>query len=69
MPLTFAKVGEMNTIKKITGNEEVLRHLKQLGFVTGATVVVVNEILGDVIVEIKNSRIAINKGMANKIIV
>ncbi len=69
MPLTFAKIGEMNTIKKITGNEEVLRHLKQLGFVTGATVVVVNEILGDVIVEIKNSRIAINKGMANKIII
>ena len=69
MPLTFAEIGKDNTIKKISGNDEVIRHLKQLGFVTGASVKVVNEVLGNVIVEIKDSRIAINKGMANKIII
>jgi ferrous iron transport protein A len=69
MPLTFAKVGEENMIKRIGGNAEVKKFLETLGFVVGSMVTVVNEIGGNVIVNIKESRVAISREMANKIMV
>ncbi len=69
MPLSFSKTGETNVIKKIGGKEETRKFLESLGFVTGSVVTVISEISGNLIVNIKNSRVAINKEMANKIIV
>ena len=69
MPLTMAKAGEKNTIKKIGGKEDVRRFLETLGFVVGSDVTVVSENNGNVIVNIKESRVAISKDMANKIMV
>lgn len=69
MPLTMAKTGEANLIKKIGGKEEVKRFLENLGFVAGGIVTVVSEINGNMIVNVKESRIAINKEMANKIMI
>ena len=69
MPLTMAKAGEKNTIKKIGGKEDVRRFLETLGFVVGSDVTVVSENNGNVIVNIKESRVAISKELANKIMV
>ena len=69
MPLTMAKAGEKNTIKKIGGKEDVRRFLETLGFVVGSDVTVVSENNGNVIVNIQESRVAISKEMANKIMV
>ena len=69
MPLTMAKAGEENTIVKIGGKEEVRRFLESLGFVTGSIVSVVSEMNGNVIVNVKGSRVAISKEMANKIMI
>jgi len=69
MPLTFAKEGEVNEIKKIGGKEEVRKFLENLGFVTGANVTVVSEVGGNVIVNIKESRVAIGKDMASHIMI
>ena len=69
MPLALASVGEENTIKKIGGSPEVKKHLENLGFVAGGTVTVVSEINGNLIVNVKESRVAIGKDMANKIMV
>ena len=69
MPLTMVKTGEENTIKKVGGKEETRKFLEKLGFVTGAAVTVVSEIGGNMIVNIKDSRVAINKEMASKILV
>ncbi len=69
MPLTMINTGEPNIIKKIGGKEETRRFLENLGFVTGATVTVVSEIGGNMIVNIKDTRVAIGKDMANKIMV
>ena len=69
MPLTFAKEGEVNEIKKVGGKEEVRQFLENLGFVTGAFVTVVSEVGGNVIVNVKDSRVAIGKDMAAKIMV
>lgn len=69
MPLSMAKAGEPNIIKKVGGKEETRRFLENLGFVTGGTVTVVSETDGNMIVNIKDSRIAIGKDMANKIII
>lgn len=69
MPLTFAKTGEENIIRKIGGTAEVKKHLSDLGFVVGGTVTVVNTLGGNMIVNVKNSRVAIDKQMANKIII
>jgi len=69
MPLTFAKAGEKNLIKKIGGRDETKRHLNNLGFVEGGEVSVVSEIAGNLIVNVKESRIAISKEMANRIVV
>lgn len=69
MPLTLAKVGEVNIIKKIGGKQEVRAHLENLGFVAGGRVSIVNTIGGNVIVNVKESRIAISKEMAQKIMI
>lgn len=69
MPLTFAKSGETNVIKKIGGKEETKRFLESLGFVTGGVVTVVSEVGGNLIVNVKDSRIAIGKDMASRIMV
>lgn len=69
MPLSMVKEGESNVIKKIGGKEDTRRFLENLGFVTGGVVTVISEIGGNIIVNIKDSRVAIGKDMANKIIV
>ena len=69
MPLTMLNIGETGEIKRIGGNEETRRFLKNLGFVVGAEVSVVSAIGGNVIVNIKDSRVAINKDMAKRIMV
>ena len=69
MPLTMAKTGEEFTIKKVGGKSETRRFLESLGFVVGAIVTVVSENAGNLIVSIKESRVAIDKTMANKIMV
>ncbi|HIQ57820.1 MAG TPA: ferrous iron transport protein A [Candidatus Merdivicinus intestinavium] len=69
MPLTFAKVGETSRIVKITGKDEVRQHLANLGFVSGEQVTVVSEMAGNLILKIKDSRIALDKGMASRIMI
>ena len=69
MPLSLADVGEENTIKKIGGNPEVKKHLENLGFVVGGTVKVISTLGGNVIVNVKESRVAISEEMARKIMV
>ena len=69
MPLTMVNEGESNTIKRLGGKEETRRFLENLGFVTGSMVTVVSQIRGNIIVNVKDSRVAIGKDMANKIMV
>ena len=69
MPLALANIGEENIIKKIGGKPEVKQHLENLGFVVGGSVKIVNTLGGNVIVNVKDSRIAISKEMAQKIMV
>lgn len=69
MPLSLAQVGEENIIKRISGSPEVKRHLENLGFVVGGEVTVVNTLGGNVIVNVKEARVAISKEMAVKIMV
>ncbi len=69
MPLALANVGEENIIKKIGGSPEVKKHLENLGFNVGGTVTIINTLGGNVIVKVKESRIAINNEMARKIMV
>lgn len=69
MPLSLAIVGEENTIKKIGGSPEVRQHLENLGFVVGGNVTVVTALGGNVIVNVKEARVAISEEMAGKIMV
>lgn len=69
MPLTMAIVGEKNYIRKVTGKDEIRRHLAELGFVVGGEVTVVSEIGGNMILSVKESRIALDKTMANRIMI
>jgi len=69
MPLTMVGTGRESTIKKIGGKEETKRFLENLGFVAGGKVTVVSEIGGNMILNVKDSRVAIGKDMANKIMV
>lgn len=69
MPLTMAKVGESNSIKKVGGKTEIRQFLESLGFVPGSHVTVITEIAGNVIVSVKESRVAISREMAGKIMV
>lgn len=67
MPLSMANTGEENIIKKVGGKEETRKFLANLGFISGSKVTVVSEIGGNMIVNVKESRVAIGKDMANKI--
>ena len=67
MPLTMAKQGETVTIRKITGKDEVRQHLAELGFVVDGEVTVVSELGGNLIPQVKDSRIALDRAMANRI--
>jgi len=69
MPLTMLQSGVENEIKKITGTDETKKFLESLGFVVGANVTVISEIAGNMIINVKDSRIAIDKSMARRIIV
>ena len=69
MPLTMAKTGEANEIKKVGGKEDTRRFLESLGFVPGGLVTIVSEINGNLIVNVKESRVAISREMANKIMI
>lgn len=69
MPLTLANPGEPCVIKKVGGNAETKKFLESLGFVTGGIVTVMNEMGGNVIVNVKESRVAVSKEMAAKIVV
>ena len=69
MPLTMAKTGETVTIRKITGKDEVRQHLAELGFVVDSDVTVVNEVAGNLILQVKDSRIALDRTMANRVMI
>lgn len=69
MPLILASPGEQNIIKKVGGTPDTRKFLENLGFVAGSTVTVISEISGNVIVNVKNSRVAVSKEMAQKIMV
>ena len=69
MPLTLANTGENNIIKRIGGNPEVKKHLENLGFVVGGNVQIINRLGGNVIVNVKEARIAISEEMAQKIMI
>jgi len=69
MPVTMAKSGEQNTIKKITGRDEVRQHLAELGFSIGERVTVICQNSGNMILSVKGCRIALNREMACRIIV
>lgn len=69
IPLIFAEVGEENIIRKIGGTQEVKAHLENLGFVVGGVVTIINTIGGNIIVNVKESRIAISKELAQKIMI
>ncbi|HIR78062.1 MAG TPA: ferrous iron transport protein A [Candidatus Egerieenecus merdigallinarum] len=69
MPLGMAQVGETNIIRKITGRDEVRQHLAEIGFVVGEEVRVVSELGGNLILSVKDSRVALDKSMAMRILV
>lgn len=69
MPLALAAVGEENTVKRVGGSPAVKKHLENLGFVAGSEITVINEIAGNIIVRVKDARVAISREMAQKIMV
>ena len=69
MPLALAGIGEENTVKKNGGSPEVKKHLENLGFVVGGNVTVITSLGGNVIVNVKEARVAISEEMARKIMV
>ena len=69
MPLTMMRAGEENTIKKVGGKEETRKFLENIGFVAGSAVTVVSDTGGNMIVNVKDSRVAVSKEMAGKIMV
>ena len=69
MPLSLAAVGEENTVRKIGGSAEVKKHLENLGFVVGGAVTVISTLNGNVIVRVKDSRVALNDELARRIMV
>ena len=69
MPLILANVGEENVIKKIGGSPEVKQHLENLGFVVGGSVIIVNTMGGNLFVNVKETRVAVSREMAQKIMI
>lgn len=68
-PLTMARQGETNYIRKITGKDEVRQHLAELGFVVGERVIIVSRIGGNVILQVKDCRVALGRDMADRILI
>ena len=68
MPLSMARIGEQKSILKILGDDALCHRLQDMGFIPGEDVVVVNEMAGNLIVSVKGSRVALTKGLANKIL-
>lgn len=69
MPLTMAKIGETVIIRKIGGKDETRRHLAELGFVVDSAVTVVSEMAGSLILQVKDSRVALDRTMAGRIMI
>ena len=69
MPLTLAHIGETNSIRRVGGSSEQKQHLKDLGFVPGSSITVLSTMGGNLIVKVKESRVAINQEMAGKIFI
>lgn len=69
MPLAIADIGEENIIKRVGGSPETKKHLENLGFVVGGTVTIITSMAGNIIVNVKDTRVAINEEMARKIMV
>mgnify|MGYP002553230444 FL=1 len=69
MPLTMARPGETVVIRKITGRDEVRQHLAELGFVVDESVTVISEMAGNPILQVKDSRVAVDRTMANRIMI
>lgn len=69
MPITMIRAGETGSIKRIVGNDDTMRRLEHMGFVLGEEVTVVTEMAGNLIVSVKDTRVALSKSLANKIIV
>ncbi len=69
MPLILADMGTENIIKQISGRPEIKKHLENLGFVVGGTVSIISAIGGNLIVNVKNSRVAISRELASKIMI
>lgn len=69
MPLSMVSPGETVVIRKVIGKDQVRQHLAELGFVVDSQVTVVNELAGNLILQVKNSRVALDKTMANRIMV
>ena len=69
MPLSLADAGEENTVKRIGGNPETKKHLENLGFVVGGSVKVISTLGGNVIVNVKEARVAVSEEMARKIMI
>lgn len=69
IPLTFADIGKSSIIKKVGGSPEVKKHLEDLGFVAGGSVTVISAIGGNLIVNVKDSRIAVDKELAARIMI
>lgn len=69
MPLVMASVGEKNFIKKITGKDETRQHLAELGFVVGSEVTIISQLAGNLILSVKDTRIALDRDMAQRIMI
>ncbi len=69
MPLSMARPGETVTIRKITGKDDVRQHLAEMGFVVNTDVTVVNELGGSLIIQVKDSRVALDRTMANRVMI
>ena len=69
MPISFAEIGEECIIKKIGGSQEVKKHLENLGFSVGGAATVISKMGGNVILKVKESRVAVDANMANKIMI
>ena len=69
MPLTMARPGETVTIRKITGKDEVRQHLAELGFVVDSAITIISQLGGNLILQVKDSRVALDKTLANRVMI
>ena len=69
MPLSMANIGDTNQVKKINGKDETRRFLENLGFTVGTFVTIISELSGNMIINVKDTRVAIDKSMANRIMI